>query len=465
MTDRSDSSGRVPDTDPPAVVSPQPRAGGVAHRWRRPKYLIASALILAVLLSGSIWFALASGSSSKTAPATGPSPAETAAVMQLLEHHATALTDRDSSAWSADLDSAAPAQDFAAHQREVYTNLTDVPLTVWRYTLVAPVTSPDQIAAAAARLGGRVVILHVRLEYALRTVDPQPTAKDLWLTGVRRAGGWKLAGDSDVAQAGGASWKGPWDFGPLRTRSGAHTLVLAHPDHFAALATFGDLVERSVPVVTSVWGSGWNDHVAVLIPDSSAEFAAVTSDSADTSDLAAVAVADQVTSTGTVLGARIVLNPSTLSRLDAAGRRLVVQHELTHIAARAQTSDQMPTWVIEGFADYVGNLGSGQSVPATAAELANEVRRGIVPAALPSTADFGGANSRLAQVYEQSWLACRLIASRAGQSGLVRFYRTVSSTAAGNPDGAVGVGLRDVLHTTPAAFTLSWKAYLRAELR
>ena len=81
----------------------------------------------------------------------------------------------------------------------------------------------------------------------------------------------------------------------------------------------------------------------MLIPDTAAEFQAVTGDTDDSHDIAAVAIADainpdlSVSPQQAVLGARIVLNPANLARLDAAGRRLVVQHELTHLATRAQT--------------------------------------------------------------------------------------------------------------------------------
>jgi hypothetical protein len=169
-----------------------------------------------------------------------------------------------------------------------------------------------------------------------------------------------------------------------------------------------------------------------------------------------------------VLGARIVLNPTNLSRLDPAGRRLVVQHELTHIASRAQTSDQMPTWLIEGLADYVGNLGSGLTARTAATELAAEVRAGRLPAQLPTSADFGGSGSsgaRLPQVYEESWLACRLIADRVGRAGLVRFYLQVADAARTDPATAAAVGLRQVLRTDPAAFTAAWRSYLKRELR
>jgi hypothetical protein len=425
-----------------------------------------TAVVLVLLGSGLAWTVGRSGAGRSAANgwAAQASSDDTEQIMSMLSLHARALLARDSAAWADGLDGSPSARDYTAQQRDAFDNLARVPLTTWRYALVGPVTSPDVLAVAADRLGGRTVILHVQLGYALAAVDRQPTAKDEWLTAVRRVDGWKLASDSDVAAAGGQSWHGPWDFGPLHVHRGPHTLVLAHPPHAAEMSVFGELVEQSVPVVSRVWGQNWNSQVAVLIPDTDAEFAAVTADSGDTRDLAAVSVADQVLPDGTVLGARIVLNPSTLTKLDSAGRRLVVQHELTHIAARGVTSDQMPTWVVEGFADYVGNLGSARPASQIAAELAAEVRRGHLPAALPTSADFDGTNGRLSQVYEEAWLACRLIADRVGTQGLVRFYKTVSSAARKDPASAAAVGLRTVLKLDVNTFTQVWKHELRRDL-
>ena len=404
------------------------------------------------------------GQASPGQPAGGPDSADVTAVLAVLHRHAAALIDRDPQAWAADLDQSATAAGYAGRQRQVFDNLAQVPLDTWRYVLIAPVTDSSVLAPAAARLGGPILIVHVELQYAFAKVDPAPTGKQLWLTGVRRGTSWKLAADDDAAAVGGASWRGPWDFGQLLARRGPHTLVLAHPAHRQDQPVFADLVETALPVVTTVWGRNWNDQVAVLIPDTPQEFAAVTGNKADSHNLAAVAVADQVSADGTVLGARIVLNPGNLARLDAAGRRLVIGHELTHIASRTVTSDQMPTWLIEGMADYVGNLGSGLPVAGTATELAAEVRAGKVPSALPSDADFTGG-SGLPQAYEEAWLACRLIADRAGQDGLVRFYRVVAEAAGTDPATAVATGLRQVLHTDVAAFTAAWRSYLIGQLR
>ncbi|MEO6502568.1 MAG: hypothetical protein ABIQ09_11720 [Jatrophihabitantaceae bacterium] len=435
----------------------------------RGRVVLGLVLALALaLLAGLVGLAVQRASTTPAGPAGavstgGPDSRDIAAVLTVLHRHAGALTDRDAQAWSQDLDQSAAAAGYTGRQRQVFANLAQVPLASWRYVLVAPVTDPQVLAPAAARLGGAVVIVHVELQYALAGVDPAPTGKQLWLTGVRRGSNWKLAADDDVAAAGGASWRGPWDFGQLLARRGAHTLVLTHPAHRQDGPVFADLIETSLPAVTRVWGRDFNDQVAVLLPDTAEEFAAVTGN-ADNQDLAAVAIADQVRPDGVVLGARIVLNPTNLARLDDAGRRLLISHELTHIASRSVTSDQMPTWLIEGLADYVGNLGSGLPVSRTATELAADVRAGRAPTALPADAEFTGG-SRLPQAYEKSWLACRLIADRVGAAGLVRFYRAVATAARANPGTAVAAGLRQVLRTDVAAFTAAWRSYLIGQLR
>ena len=467
MSDEPDADGRVPETAPPV--------GAFRSSWRfgrlGPRPILLSLLAAVVAVTSGWWYVdrpahrPVDGSGPVSSWAAPASSDETEQVMTSLAHHATALLDRDRGSYDQGLDTAAVSAGFGATQRAVFDNVAQLPLTTWRYVLDSPVTSPDVLVPAAARLGGRVVVVHVKLVYGLRAVDPQPTSKDQWLTAVDRSGSWLLAGDSDAAGQGGPSWRGPWDFGPLSVVNGSHTLVIGHPDRAGELAGFGALVDAAVPVVDSVWGSGWNQQVAVLIPDSTQEFAAVTADTGNTSDVAAVSVADEVQPDGTVLGARIVLNPATLGQLDGPGRRLVIQHELTHIATRAATVDAMPTWVIEGFADYVGNLGSSQRVPAIAAELAAEVRRGVVPTALPADSEFDGGNARLSQVYEESWLACRLIAARAGQQGLVRFYRAVGTAARVNADTAAAAGLRSILGLSVPVFTAAWRADLIRQLR
>jgi hypothetical protein len=291
-----------------------------------------------------------------------------------------------------------------------------------------------------------------------------PTRHDLWWTFVRTGGTVRLAGDTDLADAGGTSWRGPWDFGRLVVVTGARSLVLGHPADRSRLPAIADTVDAAVPDVSDVWGTDWTQNVAVLVPDSAAELtAAVGASSSITAQVAAVAVSDGTDPvSGAVYGQRLIVEPASLTQLSALGRRILYTHEITHIAAARATSDVEPHWLVEGFADYVSNLHSGQSVATIAAELRADVRAGKVPDALPAAADFETA-STAAQAYEESWLACRLIAARVGPAGLVRFYKLVGSTP-GDGEQALASALGKVLHETTAQFTTQWRNYLQSQL-
>jgi hypothetical protein len=157
------------------------------------------------------------------------------------------------------------------------------------------------------------------------------------------------------------------------------------------------------------------------------------------------------------------VNPSTWPALGPLGRLVVLTHELTHVASRADTGSQTPRWLQEGFADYVGFRDTGVAATVVAKELAAQVRAGQLPDRLPANRSFAGSSPGLAASYEQGWLACRLIAARVGQSGLVRFYRQVG-TASTNTDQAVSDALRRVLHLSTPEFVAIWRSYITAQL-
>jgi hypothetical protein len=370
----------------------------------------------------------------------------------------------DRSAFLADLDPAVQAGDFRVRQQQAFANLMKLPLASWRYRLEGETDAKGAEAAASRRFGTDAVIVRLSLAYAFRGIDRIPTTHDLWWTFVRHDGRVVLAADDSLAQAGGQSWQGPWDFGPLLVRPGTHSLVIGHPDSASALDGIRATVDAAVPVVTSVWGAGWSQDVAVIVPSSEAELQAQAGESMDaTLTVAAVAISDgQDPVSGQVYGQRLIVNPAALRQLSDLGQRIVIQHEITHIAAAPATSAASPTWLVEGFADYVGNLHSGQSVTTTAAELTADVRHGRVPHTLPATDAFS-TEGQSAQAYEGAWLACRLIAQRAGQGGLVRFYRLVGASPSSS-DAAVAGALRRVLHESTRAFTAQWRHYLTAQL-
>lgn len=423
---------------------------------RAPTALLGGALLVLLAVAGC--------SGPTASPGTPPTRAEIAA---MLAQHARAERTADRSGFLAGVDQAPVARRFRHAQAGEFANLAELPLTDWSYRLGPRAQAPGAQAAARARYGPSAVIYRLRLSYALRGADPEPTSHDLWWTFVRAGDAAVAADDRGLAAVGGASWRGPWDFGPLTAIRGSSVLVLGHPADAPLLRTLVGSADAAVPAVTAIWGPHWSRSVVVLVPDGQAELRADLGTTADVGEpvdtVATVAVADATDPvTGAVLGQRLVVEPGQLARLSAIGRQIVIRHEITHIADAAATSGATPRWLAEGFAEYVGNLGSGQSVATAAAELRSGIAHGRVPSGLPDAAAFAAPDTA-AQAYEESWLACRLIADRAGVEALTRFYRTVGAASAA-PRAAVDRALHVVLHESLAGFTAQWRHYLVREL-
>jgi hypothetical protein len=380
-------------------------------------------------------------------------------VAALLARHGRAVVEHDRQAFLADVDGSDHAVSFWRRQAAEYANLARLPIASWSYRVDSRTGDRKAEAAAGRRLAAKALVVRIDLRYALRRADPVPSTRSLWWTFVRRDGHVVVAGDDALAEAGGVSWRGPWDFGALTVVRGTSCLVMGHADA-SVLRPIADAVDAAVPAVSAVWRAPWTKYVAVVVPGTVEELDSTVGPSSPvTSDVAAAAIADGADPvTGNVPGQRLVVNPDALDQLTAVGRQIVVRHEVTHVAAARATTEATPPWVREGFAEYVGNLGSGQPPRIAAAELRADVAAGRRPRALPQPADFdtGGA---VAQAYQEAWLAARLIADEAGVAGLVRFYRVVGADVT-DPAGAAARGLRAVLNLTPAQFTARWRDYL-----
>ncbi|WP_375498292.1 hypothetical protein [uncultured Jatrophihabitans sp.] len=418
---------------------------------------LVAVLVVAALLVGLL--SACSGGDDGGAPTD-------AQVRAALATHARGVLRHDRDDFLAAVDAGRKAADFRDDQLAEYDNLVTVPLASWSYSLGPQVTDRTAQAAARKAYGASARIVRLELHYAIRGVDTVPVQHNLWWTFVRGGGKARAVGDDSLAREGGVSWSGPWDFGPMTTATGRSSVVFGRADGATSLQAIATVVDTAVPAVTSVWGTGWTRRVAVIVaPSSAALTAAIGASTAEQAggDISALAVsAGSDPLTNRPLEQRLVIDPAAYAKLSAVGRRITVTHELTHLASAAATTEAIPRWLIEGFADYVGNLGTGQPVGTVAAELRAQIRAGSVPSALPGD-DAVDAASTAASAYEQSWLACRLIAARIGQAGLVRFYRTVGAS----PDSsnvAVAAAVKTLLGESVAGFTAQWRAYLRSQL-
>jgi hypothetical protein len=379
------------------------------------------------------------------------------AVREMLDRRATAVRERDEAAFMASVDPKAKPE-FVKAQRALFANLDGVPLTEWSYDLDAAVQ-----ARPPARFGDPSPLWAPKttLRYGLKGADATPTTRPLGYLYVQREDGqWYLASDDELGPDGDRTWRGPWDFGPCTAVPAASGLVLGHRGQEGLLSALAAELDSSVRAVTSVWGTDWAQRVAVILPNSTDEMRELVGPAFAVDGIAAAAIADKVDlERHTATGQRVVLNPTQAGRLSESARRIVLRHELTHIAARGSTVDGAPMWLLEGFADYVGYSDSGLGPREAAPDLVRAVHDGGLPSQLPADADFRGASENLDLAYQLAWSAALYVADRAGEDGLVRLYREIAG--APHPDAAaVEAGIRDVLGTDLAGFVDGWRASL-----
>jgi len=150
----------------------------------------------------------------------------------------------------------------------------------------------------------------------------------------------------------------------------------------------------------------------------------------------------------------VFFNPRVFDGLGPRGAQVVVSHETTHVATKA-TFAELPTWLLEGFADYVALAHAGIPVATAASQILARIRKEGPPDHLPTAAELDPTASGLGATYEEAWLAARFIAREYGEDRLVRFYETVSGGE------AVTTAFSGVLGTTEEAFVKRWRADLR----
>ncbi|MFF0158305.1 hypothetical protein ACFYRY_12345 [Streptomyces sp. NPDC005263] len=367
-------------------------------------------------------------------PATDSAKAE---VQRVLDRRATAVLDRDRAAF------------VRTGALSWFGNLGAVPLAAWSYRVTALHRTGDT-ATADAELG-----------YRVQGYDRAPVIAGRTLTLSRDAGGqWYVDAERPARKAS----QQLWDQGEVIAVRGKHSLVLGVGQSSETLHSYADLADRAVPAVSDAWGTHWAGHVVVLVPKSLAGMAGLLGSPASSyRGIAAVTTGETGAQTRAPAD-RIIVNPEAYGVLGPLGKQVVLTHETTHVATRADTTPATPLWLSEGYADWVGYRDSGRTAAEAAPELHESVGEGEVPDALPSDRDFGfsGAATGLAEAYEGGWMACRMIAGRWGEVRLGEFYRAVGTHQ--KRAGAVEDAMKKVLDTTPEEFTARWRDYLREEL-
>ena len=340
------------------------------------------------------------------------------------------MPDHDEQAFLATVD---PAADKVVRRHPapaVPATSPSVPFTTWSYRLHADDTLdvdglPDEVSAGADELWAPAV----DLRYALRGGDLIPTDRAMGYLFARHGDAWYLRSDTALDGLGRRTWRGPWDFGAVPVTTTRHGIVLSHPgnepDGRPAGPRAGPVRAGGQRRLADVLVAAGRADAAGLARARCGRWSARTSRSSRWSR--SRSPTGSTTQTRTVAGQRVVLSPTGVRALSIPSLRVVLRHEITHLAARADTVDGSPTWLLEGFADYVGYRDSGVTLAEGAPDLAKQVRDEGPPTALPEDRAFRSSGSDLDLAYQQSWSLARYVADRYGEDTLVELYRTLAA--------------------------------------
>lgn len=437
----------------------RPRLRGRAFGAR----VVCGAVVVSVLAAcGSSPPASEAGGATSTAGESAYESQRLAAVEPVLEAWGAALRDDDETTLRSLIDPHA-APGFEKAQIRLARDLQGADFDEFEFGLGdgPDVFVPQDIAdrlGAIDEWGAPV-----QLNFRLAGVDDATVRSPVGVILARRPDGWKLVSTHELQDGTHATWPaGPWDFGPVtQTRvpvdGAGGSLVLAHPGHGAGVDAVERMLPEAVGEVSDFWGADWDRTVVVEIADSSEEFSKLTGNPSKRSDIAAASISFDSDVAGH--GQRVVFAPGALTAMSAGDARLVLQHELSHVAVRTDVGRGAPTWLLEGTADYVAELGADSGADAAGAPVplvAAMVDAHGPPGALPKNSDFAGPNASLA--YELARSVADYIVDEYGEDGLRAVHRALGG--GGLDDAAKDEALRGAIGVGMGRFTSGWSAWL-----
>ncbi|MCH8628654.1 hypothetical protein MM440_13005 [Arsenicicoccus piscis] len=402
-----------------------------------------------------------------SAGAAAPSPAPTTSnpstdalasqVQRVLDRRAAALAAGDLAGWLTPLDPA--ATEFVGRQREAFAVLRELDVRTVRWT-VARVLA--QTAAGLSRV-------EVAGEWTVPGVDPAP-APFVTVFTVRSASSapssWPSTGSTATSTTISSTISSTPvlvdDDDPGTTRqafdlTGAQVVrhgraIVLGTAPSDRLEFYARAADEGLGEVSRVW-TPVPTRVLVLAPATGAELRTLSGRVPASGDQVAAVTYGSVAQGRTARGDRVILNPTAWDRLSAAGREIVVTHELTHVSVRASTTHAPPLWVSEGFATWVAYRAHPVDEGRTAGPAVEHARSGE-PQQLPAEGAFSSGDVDLA--YAQAWTACRYLADRSGPAALVDLSRRVGA----------GESLAAALHAstglTEQALVTGWSRSLQS---
>lgn len=452
----------IPGQYAPPVWQPGPPLPASPRR-DRSRWLATALVVLAILaflgVGTAASVALNASETAGTARAVAAAPAGAPAGTEagasrdqafdaLLKRRAQALTARDAGAFLTDVDRTDPA--FVKRQETVFDNMTKLPLIDIGFKRTTSTAYDTEIPTEIrSRYGTEVHAASVTLTYRVEGVDDKPVAVP-WVPILAQVSGqWRLVGEATGKELPSGVGGQPWDAGEIVVERGSR-VVAVFSASYRDRAKVMRLADQALDRVAKVRPGGWVGKVFVVAVKDRAVFDAYFGETPERVDqVAAIAVphyteVHEWTSAADYSATRIIFNPDELDE-DSQQLGDDLTHEFTHAAMAPVTTGWTPTWLVEGFAEYVSYKG---------AEIVQSRLRQALRGVATDDLHAGDKFYDEPMNYITAWLACRMISETYGEAKLLALYEKFQSTSV--EDNVV----REVLGVGRADLVKSWQDYI-----
>jgi hypothetical protein len=384
----------------------------------------------------------------------------------MLNARAAAVMSGDKHAFMSTVASDSPG--FLRRQARWFTAVSKVPLQSYELTAAWSrygdlVRRSDRVAYPRAE---RVAIPVTEESLAIRRFDDRPVEDDVFYTYVERNGRWLVASEGDLDSLAMKSSRQLWDFGPVSIQRSKHFLLLTHP----CSAPIGcarlpsnmlELAEKALTRVDRYWPLPWRHRIVIAAPTTTSELKRILHATFDVNKFVAFAYSSEDVEHGLkFIGRRIILNWRTIANRTSDSVLTILAHELTHVATRNSSGPQIPDFVEEGIAEYVGY----NADPGSLGFLDSVVQSGGFDGKLPRDYQFTTGSGRdIYLSYQKGESAVRFFIDRWGMARFVRFYRRLGRqrVVVGTPMFHLDQALQQTIGVGFTQFQKLWASTLR----
>lgn len=298
--------------------------------------------------------------------------------------------------------------------------------------------------------------LRVLMLTQIAGIDPAPRATPLGYTFAERDGRWLLVDDDDLAaETDLTAYREPWDLGAIEVARKPGVLVIVPAGERANGQRLAREAQAAIPAVRTATRRTPAGVVVIAMSNSKSMDPGWRTGGHPAAAVATgnYAPANPEATEFKVVGSRVVINPTQRRKAD----RLLLAHEFAH-AAMTTLGSRAPTWLVEGWAEYVElRLAERSGYSQWVAERRDKLLEEAIPSlvVLPIDGVFHGEYDE--DSYGISWVIVEYLV---GEYGLATVNALYAELAKGPDDPAVREQvIRKHLKVSEAALVAALKKY------